>query len=170
MNNNLIDKAYYNLIEDIINNDEFKLIENYTHHGTTRLIHSYRVSYYSYKITKKIKLNYIETARAGLLHDFFLVNNETKMDRVECLFEHSKYSLENSKKLFDLTEREKDIIYTHMFPLTINRIPKYMESWIVSLTDKAVAVYELSMSCKKKFILRHQNMLIFMIIILNRLF
>lgn len=170
MNSNNADKEYYNLIKDIINNDEFKEINNYIHHGTTRLTHSYRVSYYSYKISKYLRLNYKETARAGLLHDFFLVKNKTKKDRVECLFAHSKYSLENANRLFNLTEREKDIIYTHMFPLTINRIPKYLESWIVSITDKTVAAYELSISYKKKFILRHQNIFIFMIIIMGRIF
>ena len=170
MNNNYTDKVYYNLIEDIINNDEFKKIDNFAHHGTTRLTHSCRVSYYSYIISKKLKLNYEEAARAGLLHDFFLVENKTKKDRVDCLFAHSKYSLENASSLFNLSDREKDIIYTHMFPLNVNRVPKYMESWIVSMVDKLVAIYELSTNYKTKFVVRYQDLIIFTLIFMGGLF
>jgi len=37
---------------------------------------------------------------------------------------------------------EEDIIETHMFPLIPYKIPKYIESWIVSGIDKLVAIYE----------------------------
>ena len=62
----------------------------------------------------------------------------------------SKKSLQNSEELFYLSDKEKDIIYTHMFPLNINRVPKYLESWIVSIVDKIVATYEFSLTFKNK--------------------
>ena len=38
------DLKYYNLVYDIINNSEFKKINNCTHHGISRYDHSCRVS------------------------------------------------------------------------------------------------------------------------------
>ena len=66
---------YIELVKDISLNDEFKKLKKYKHHGDNRYDHSFRVSYYSYLIAKKFNLKTESIARAGLLHDFFLVNN-----------------------------------------------------------------------------------------------
>jgi len=161
-------KEYYNLVYDIINDTEFKKIDNCIHHGISRFDHSCRVSYYSYKVTKALRLNYKEVARAGLLHDFFLSKNITKKDKFTSMFSHSKKSLKNSEDLFFLSDKEKDIIYTHMFPLNPNRIPKYMESWIVSFVDKCVATYEFAITFRTKFLLKYQNALIIIMILMGR--
>ena len=36
---------------------------------------------------------------------------------------------------------QEDIIYNHMFPATL-RMPKYKETWIVSISDKLIAIKE----------------------------
>lgn len=144
MNHILNDLKYRSLVDDILDNQEFKKLINNKHHGLTRLEHSLRVSYYSYIIAKKLKLNYQETARAGLLHDFF--NNDQlteKQQKISAFVHHSK-ALENSTKYYHLSKMEEDIIISHMFPLVPNHIPKYLESWLVSLVDKFVATYEYS--------------------------
>ena len=84
------DMKYYNLVYDIINDNEFKKIDNCVHHGISRFDHSCRVSYYSYKVCRILGLNYKEVARAGLLHDFFLSENITKKDKMKSMFVHSK--------------------------------------------------------------------------------
>ena len=77
---------YYKLVDDIINDNEFKKIDKCIHHGISRFDHSCRVSYYSYKVTKLLRLNYKEVARAGLLHDFFLSKNITKKDKFTSIY------------------------------------------------------------------------------------
>ena len=42
---------------------------------------------------------------------------------------------------FDLTPIEKDIIEKHMFPLNI-KLPKYRESYLVTIADKICSSYE----------------------------
>lgn len=163
------DKNYYKLVRKIIKNKEFIKIDNCIHHGISRFDHSCRVSYYSYKVTKLLKLNYKEVARAGLLHDFFLSENSTNKEKLKSMFVHPTKSLENSEKLFELSNIEKDIIYTHMFPLNINRIPKYIESWIVSLVDKFVAVYEFGYSFKRKILLKYQNAMVILLVVMGRI-
>ena len=130
------------LIKDILNNKEFIKIEDMPHHGTTRLIHSKRVSYYSYIICKILRLDYVAAARAGLLHDFFMnENNMKKRTSVTSLFTHSKKALKNSSKIVYLNPKEKNIIVSHMFPLGVH-LPTYLESWIVQGVDKVVGTYE----------------------------
>lgn len=162
------DKDYYDIVQDIINDNEFKKIVECVHHGLTRYEHSCRVSYYSYKLAKFLKLDYVSIARAGLLHDFFFSKNITKKDKMKSMFTHSKKSLENSSKLFELNEKEKDIIYTHMFPLNINRIPKYMESWVVSIVDKIAASYEFSKSIHRNYVLNYRNAILVVIFLFGK--
>lgn len=134
---------YMNIVSDILNNDKFLTIKKCKHHGIDRLSHSMRVSYYSYIVTKKLHLNYNETARGGLLHDFFC-NDELGTKKQKFRFAlHPYRSLKNACNNFELSDLEKDIIINHMFPTLPHKIPKYMESWVVSIVDKAVAIYEL---------------------------
>lgn len=162
----IVDIEYLELIKNILSNEEFNKIKDIEHHGTTRYTHSLRVSYVSYKITKLLHLDYKEVARAGLLHDFFISDEErTFKDRFLSTFTHPKYAVENSCKYFDLSEKEKDIIGSHMFPIYYS-IPKYAESWIVSLTDKVVGTYEFCMKFKYKFSYITN---LFLILLLNNL-
>ena len=164
------DYEYKEIIKNIITNREFKKLETCPHHKSNRLEHSKRVSYYSYKVTKALKLNYVDTARAGLLHDFFLSENNTSKEKMKSMFIHSKKSLQNSEELFYLSDKEKDIIYTHMFPLNINRVPKYLESWIVSIVDKIVATYEFSLTFKNKCKLKYRNAMVILLVFIGRIF
>lgn len=148
---NINDNEYLFYISDILENDEFKKLDTISHHGISRYDHSIRVSYYSYKIAKLLKLNYEVTARAGLLHDFFLSNeNRTLKERLLSTFIHPKIALENASKYFELDNIGKNIIEAHMFPI-YKRLPKYAESWIVSLIDKLSAVYEFSNAFSRRF-------------------
>ena len=125
--------------------------------------HSLKVSYYSYKVAKALKLDYEQTAIGGLLHDFFIsADDRTNIERLESVFTHPKIALKTAEEEFDLTVKEKDMIRSHMFPLNIS-VPKYMESWVVSLTDKCVAVQELSLKFKFRVKYAYNLLLLFMI-------
>ena len=137
-----MDENYNILIEDILENEKFNKLDTIEHHGTSRLKHSKRVSYYSYKVCKRLRLDYIAAARAGLLHDFFFSDNErTKKERIKSVFTHPKKALETANTYFELNDIEKNIIMSHMFPIYII-LPEYLESWIVSIVDKIVGTYE----------------------------
>ena len=136
-----------NIVGNILDNDEFNELKNIEQHGTTRFDHSVRVSYYSYKISKFLHLDYIDTARAGLLHDFFMSDQDRNAkDKFLSTFTHPKEVVENADRVFGINEKEKNIIRAHMFPINLT-LPRYAESWIVSLVDKVVGTYEFS----KKF-------------------
>ena len=53
MNKIYENKDYYNIISDILDNEKFKKTDECIHHGLSRMDHSLKVSYYSYKLAKK---------------------------------------------------------------------------------------------------------------------
>lgn len=151
MSNDFEDRYFQNIIANVLANEEFNKLKYIEHHGTTRYDHSMRVSYYSYKIAKFLKLDEREVARAGLLHDFFLSEMErTAKDKLLSTFVHPKYAVEMSTKYFKLSDKEIDIIKSHMFPLYTS-IPKYAESWVVSSVDKIVGTFEFVKQFRYKF-------------------
>lgn len=142
------DHEYMEIVEDLLKNKELLKLDKITHHHfTTRLVHSIFVSYVSYKITKARGLDYVSTARAGLLHDFFLEEREdiAMLGMGSHNAAHPKIALKNAKKVTEINDLEKDIILKHMFLCTMSlRVPKYRESFIVSMVDKYCAFQEVS--------------------------
>ena len=165
MDNIYNDLEYMNIVFDILNNDKFVQIKECKHHGMTRLEHSLRVSYYSYIVAKKLKLNYTATARGGLLHDFFLKEDLTKKEQKISAIVHPYIALQNSCETFAISDLEKDIIINHMFPTLPHKVPKYLESWLVSLIDKLVAAYEFYFSYGKSYIYKLSNLYIILLLL-----
>ncbi len=140
------DSEYYNYVKDILDNEIVLKMKNYIQHGNTSCYeHCVNVSYYSYLLTKKLKLNTKNTARAALLHDFFLYDWHTEHKTKNLFkkhgFTHAKIAYENARKIFELNEMEEDIIVKHMWPLTIS-LPRYKETSVVILIDKICCIIE----------------------------
>ena len=151
------------IVNNILDNDEFLKIKLIEHHGISRYEHSLKVSYYSYKIAKALHLDYEQTAVGGLLHDFFLSpENRTQKDRLKSVFTHPKQAVETAKSQFDLTPKEIDMIRSHMFPINLS-VPKYAESWIVSLVDKCVATNEFAIKFRFRLKYAYNLFLLFAI-------
>lgn len=138
------------IIKEIINNEKFKELKNIKQHGrkNTRYMHCYNVAKETYYKCKKKNLDYISATKAALLHDFYNEHYNNLLKRIVLFFNHGNKSLENSLKYYNLSEKEKNIIASHMFPATYV-IPKYKESIIVSLMDKKIAFKEIIDNLKK---------------------
>lgn len=142
------DCEFFDIVNHILENEEFRKLDDIRHHGITRLNHCMRVAYYSYLITKFLRLNYVEVTEAALLHDFFTNELESK-NMIVSLIRHPYIALDNSKKYFNLSIMQEDIIKTHMFPVSLVP-PKYIESWIVDIIDDICAIYERFYSTRKE--------------------
>ena len=135
-------KEFDKLVNDIMLNNKFRELDNEMHHGISRLGHSMRVAKATYKVTKKLNLNYKSATRAALMHDFYL---DRELDTKNCftaLFDHPNKACETASEFYNLSSLEANIIKAHMFPLG-KTLPKYAESWVVTLADKSVALYEM---------------------------
>ncbi|MCL2096985.1 MAG: HD domain-containing protein [Oscillospiraceae bacterium] len=133
---------YKNLTSRILSNEKIKCLDNYRqHYKCTRLKHSIDVSYYSFYISKLLRLDYVSAAKAGLMHDLYFREETGLKNRFKMLGSHPAEALENSLEICDLNPIERDIILSHMWLVTV-KPPKYKESYIVSFVDKYCAAKE----------------------------
>lgn len=142
-NTYLQDENYLGIITELLENEDVKQLVQYTHHKyTNRLEHSLTVSYNSYKWAKRFNLDAEAVAKAGLLHDLFFTMMCDANTKREHLRLHPEVSLVNARKVCTLTSLEEDIILSHMFLVSFKHIPKYRESFLVSMIDKTTAIQE----------------------------
>ena len=160
------DKEYKKIVKDIFRNVEFKKLLNIEHHGISRMEHSIKISYYSYNIAKKLRLDYVSVARGALLHAFFLDGDERSGQRKFLdTFVHPKKALNTANANFDLNDMEKDIIVSHMFPI-YKAVPRYRESVLVNLVDKVVGCKEMvkGFGCKFRYKFNYAYVLLLILI------
>ncbi len=154
--------AYYECIHDIINSDELQPLKNITHHiSTTRFQHCINVSYYSYVLCYKLGLNARSAARAGLLHDLFYYdrkeyNSLREKGQFSHSLMHSLIAVRNASQVTEISDLERDIIEKHMWPAT-SHLPKYRESYIITIIDKYCAILEVCVPKICGFIPSHKN-------------
>ena len=140
------DKEYMEIVEDIINNETVAEMKKYRqHYDINTFEHCLNVSYISYRLGKKLNLDCKSMARGAMLHDLFLYDwrnskKELNLDGYHA-FVHPQIALENASKIYDLNDKEKDIIVKHMWPVTL-ALPKYKETYIITLVDKYSALQE----------------------------
>lgn len=132
---------------DILESDNFKKTDEFIQHGTMTVnSHCISVAKHSLAISKRLRINCNERelVRGALLHDYFLYDwHDKHRDNMKRLhgFYHPGIALKNASKEYVLTEREKDIIKKHMWPLTVVP-PQCREAWIVTTADKYCSLLE----------------------------
>lgn len=139
-------KEYYEIVKPILESEEFLKRKDFPHHYNESVYeHVLRVSYDCYKIGKKRNLDYKALAIAGLLHDFYEKPWQSDFERKPLFqkhgFTHAENARKNALKFFPdlMNEKIESMIQTHMFPLN-KSLPKYKESWILTLVDKADSI------------------------------
>ncbi len=138
------DEEFQMIIKELINNETVQQMKNYRqHYETSCFEHCYTAAYYCFLIGKKYHLDYKSLTRATMLHDLFLYDWRVRQPDRKGLhaFTHGKKACENACKLFNLNEKEKDIIIKHMWPVTI-KFPKSIEGFVLTFVDKYCAISE----------------------------
>lgn len=115
------------------------------HHGrVTCLDHSLLVAWTAYRWAGRLGLDEGAAARGGLLHDLYLYDPRDKSAHPgpQCM-DHPRIAARNAGEVTELTEKERNIILSHMWPLG-GQPPRSPEAVLVNLADTACAVLELS--------------------------
>lgn len=123
---------------------QVRQMEQYTQHkGNTTFHHCHDVAVASFRLAQRLgwRIDEDAIARGALLHDFHLYTRQ-KMDWKH-LFRHPRLALRNAEKLYPLSDKEKNIITSHMWPLTMLHPPKSKEAFLVMLADKYCAFREM---------------------------
>ena len=134
---------------DILVSEHFLRLKEFIQHGNVTVYeHCIHVALCAIKLNRALyaKSKERELIRGALLHDYFLYdwhnadapgNLHPKLHG----FYHPGIALRNATRDFVLSEREKDIIHKHMWPLTI-KVPRCREAWLVCLADKYASTLE----------------------------
>lgn len=154
----LREKQFVELIKDYYESDVVKQMDEYIQHGTTTTLeHCENVAWISYIINDKLHLNADEKGlvEAAMLHDLYLYDwHDSDPSHKLHGFIHADIAAENAEKHFGISEKEREDICSHMWPLNITKIPKSKEGLIISLADKYCALIE-TIRLNKRFGLRH---------------
>lgn len=132
---------------DILESKNFLRTKEHIQHGNMTVHqHCQNVAKYSVAISEflKIRCDKRDLIRGALLHDYFLYDWHDKDHRSIWRlhgFFHPGRALANASKEYKLTEKEKEIIRKHMWPLTI-KPPMCREAWIVTCADKWCSLLE----------------------------
>lgn len=142
---NDIVQEYLNCVKDLLAIDSVKQLEYYYQHlNTSRLQHCINVSYYTFLLCRKLKLDYVSAARAGLLHDLYFYDwkkQEQPCDgRHSCV--HPRIALETAREITEVNAIMEDAIVHHMWPMSIH-MPKCKEGWALQAIDKYCAMTEI---------------------------
>lgn len=139
--------------KEILEFDNVLIQKTFIQHGTVSVYeHSFTVACNCLKLADRfrIKIDRKVLVRGALLHDYFLYDwHEKDKSHKWHGFIHAKRALTNAERDFELNDIEKNMIYTHMFPMNI-RIPKYKESIILCISDKICATKETIKRKKRK--------------------
>lgn len=140
-------EEFKKVVIEIVDNESFRKMRQIKQHRFTNCYeHSINVATRCFIFAKKknMKVDLYSLIRGALLHDFYLYDwREDKIKHKFHTYTHPRVSLENATKEFgELNKIEKDIILSHMWPLTFFKFPKYKESFLVCFSDKVCAFKE----------------------------
>lgn len=158
MNQANLKTEYLVQVQDLLSHPLVQSMGGHISHGrTTVLDHCLAVSYLSYKLSSRLRLDSHAAARAGLLHDFYLYDWHDGHDYPGLHGpNHPAIAHRNAVAHFDLSPIESDCILRHMWPLTL-RPPMHRLSWVVCLADKACAIVEIVQNLSARWSQRGQT-------------
>lgn len=134
------------LLQRLPSTEEAGRMKRYIQHGRISTYdHVLSVVRLSYYLNRHFHLGArdAELVRGAFLHDFYLYDwhEGGYPGRLHGLH-HPAIALENAMRLYPLTDVEQNIIESHMWPLTLRKIPRCRAAWIVCVADKICSAYE----------------------------
>lgn len=140
-------ELFLRTVRPMVRHEKVQSTRRLTQHGNVSVFaHSLAVAHYSVKLARALKLECDKKSliRGAVLHDFFLYDWHRMHNAGDGLhgFAHPTTASKNALRHFRLNPRELDIIRKHMWPLTLTKIPKYRESWLVCAADKYCSLLE----------------------------
>ena len=129
-------------------NPTIQELKKYSNHNISNLFdHSSRVAVCAYDLSRRFHVNVDgnSLAKGAMLHDYYLYCARENKDvgTREHWLGHPKTALKNAEKEFELSDLERNIIRSHMWPLTFWHFPRSREAVLINMADKICAFGEM---------------------------
>jgi len=128
----------------LCNQGRIQEMKQYPQHGSvSTYAHVVRVATTALNWSRALRLHTSEDEllRGAMLHDYYLYDWHDPVNKGHAT-QHPLRALKNAEEDFDLTNKERNIIAAHMWPLPPNRLPKSREAWLVCFADKWCSLLE----------------------------
>ena len=140
-------EAFYDELDRLLADQRVKNLNNYSqHNGTTTLRHVIRVAKTSFDLAERLgwEIDEKELARGAILHDYYQYEiKEEGLTPYRHGTRHPAIAAKKAEEDFGLTDKEENIIRSHMWPLTLRTPPRSKEAALVCMADKYIATKEM---------------------------
>ena len=134
-------------IDDLLHTPAVQNLQYYPHHHrVTRYEHVLLVAQLSFRIARAWGLDSRAVARSALIHDLYHGGKDANYLRHSRT--HPLTALHNAMNVTTLSEKEQNIIASHMWPLCTAR-PRSREAWLVNAVDTLTAFVDV-LGCNGK--------------------
>lgn len=139
-------ELFRSILGEYIASDKVQKMKQFSQHGTiSTYSHCYSVAQMSMWMNRRWRLGAREEVLlpAAMMHDMFLYDWHTigKMNPYHAV-NHATLAGRNAVRYLNVSDEVHDVIYCHMWPVNITRVPKSREAWIVCMADKWVSLTE----------------------------
>lgn len=139
--------VFYQEVNELLLDPKVRHMSSFAqHYGTNTLKHSLNVARASFNLAERLKweIDERELARGALLHDYYQYSfKETNLSAYKHGTGHPAVAAKKADHDFGLTNKEMNIIKSHMWPLTLLTPPRSKEAALVCMADKYIATKEM---------------------------
>lgn len=132
------------LLRGIADDPKCQEMKKYVQHSDVSTFdHCMDVARKSFHFVRKFHIKCDERALVvgAFLHDYYLYDWHTYGDHLHG-YHHADRALFNALRDFEIEEKVQGIIFSHMWPLNLTRVPGSREALIVCMIDKIVSAKE----------------------------
>ncbi len=131
----------------IIETPAYQRLRQYIQHGkVTTYQHCLDVAWQAFRMNRRLHMgvNEADLVAACLLHDYYLYDWHDHGDRLHG-FHHPDIAARCARDDFHVSEEVQEAIRSHMWPLTLSKVPAGKIGWLLTMSDKICSAKETMM-------------------------